>query len=221
MDLPIEMRQLIWSYVLPVLSLAICDHEYARHLRDYALLKVSKSVHREVASLMEFDLTIDTDGKGRLQNQISVLHNRLLSWSDAPPMHAINFLSRLHLTLFTDADLVFEIKLVLNSNNDLTLKPCRQSNMFEDYEPLDTRTSIKLQASLRGLDGRGEPLTPRALYLLQAIVTCRSVWQRLLDENPRHASDHGSDDYQYDYRQCSFYDSNGEYTLDSDGECVI
>jgi hypothetical protein len=214
MDLPIELRQLVWSYDLPswewmVFPYASADDANLDRFDGSALLQVSKDIRKEVASFSELGLTMNGYGdEEELQSYIKSLQRRLNAMESAHAVHAINHLSRLCFTLITADNTRFKFNLVSNSRNDLILTTCRRQRDLEQWKALDAETLAEAQSNVQKLNSHKEPSTYRGLRLLQAIIACQSIWQRLLDENPAHDTDDSDIDDHHDYNHEKYFDDS-------------
>jgi hypothetical protein len=143
---------------------------------------VSKQIRKEIASLTPLDLTVVHYG-GKLQAYMKLLQERLDILADAPAMHAINYLSRLRLTLVAANGTTYEFNLVMNSKNDLTVATCRRQRRYEQWHTLEAETLAEVQTNVQELRGSQESMIHPGLCLFKATIACQSLWQRLLSQN--------------------------------------
>jgi hypothetical protein len=174
MDLPVELRLLIWSQALPFWSLEIdaTARELTFGSRASNLLQVSKHVRREVASLATSELRLDRTSRNKHQAQILKFWELSCAWGHVSSMHPCNYLSRFRFVFTAENLTQFEFNFIQDSKNDVTVAGCGRRRLFPpgQWSAIETERTTEVQKIVRWLNVRKAPLVPRGIYLFVAIL---------------------------------------------------
>jgi hypothetical protein len=172
MDLPIEVRLLIWSEFVPFWGMKIDEKEITFRCRESDLLRVSRTIRKEVASLATFELELVRVNRNEHRDQIRRFWECAISWIDVHPMHLNHYLSKLRF-IFTAENLTqFQLNFVLDEEDDVVITRCGHRRLFppEQWSPFGYRLRMMdLLRIVRFLNLRKEPRFPRGTYLFAAI----------------------------------------------------
>jgi hypothetical protein len=193
MDLPPELRRLVWSYTTGfwAINLSLGDTP----LYDAPpLLRVSQDVCREVSPLMRTKILLCSTARTDDQLIFANLRNLIAHWTKTSSLLAINHLSQVALTMLTWQRELYEFTFVINRPGDFKLKewryvrsPCTsvraqspallheiESSLEDTTQALMRRKSAKTRSNSAGL------------CMFQVIIANESNWLKLLDKTALH-----------------------------------
>jgi hypothetical protein len=187
MDLPPELRRLVWSYTTGSWAINL-SLGYTPLYDAPPLLRVSQDVSKEVSPLMRTNILLCSTARTDDQLIFANLRNLIAHWTKTSSLLVINHLSQVALTMLTWQRELYKFTLVMTRDEEIKLEewkrfvdPSRQAPKPALLEEAAAGLQENIQILMQHKTARIIPKLS-GLCTFKAIIANESNWLKLLDK---------------------------------------